>query len=468
MRWLSLFFVLFLSFTLQAQSASKADELFTRKDYIQAAQMYADLLKKRPSDALYNYRYARCSYELNDYKSAVVHFLKSGSRYPLRDYYLADSYFQLYQFDNAIRYFTAYVGSSTANQAFVTEVEDKLRRAAIGARLINRVEDIAITDSLIVNKKDFLSYFELSKETGTLVQNHIHSDRFGWTDLISFTTQRADRKIFSDTTNHSLNLFSANKLLDGWSKTELLSSQVNSGANENYPFLMLDGLTLYFASDSDGSMGGYDIFVTRFSGVSNDYLNPDNVGMPFNSLANDYMLVIDELNHAGWFVSDRFQPLDKVVVYRFEYDGDKTYLNNDSTDAFFDRALLRTINWTEQSPVKKRRAVELVQPTDKPDFEFRITDQLVYTRSEQFRSPQALLMLNEWSKLSNEMEQLDEKLKTLRHAYSTAGGDLERVGWSAELQQLERDVMQLKRQLISYEKNIRNEEIKFLKNKDVL
>lgn len=468
MRWLSLFFVLFLSFSLQAQSASRADELFSGKDYIQAAQVYADLLKNRPSDALYNYRYARCSYELNDYQSAVIHFLKSGTRYPLRDYYLADSYFQLYQFDNAIRYYTSYVESSSANQAFVADVEEKLRRAAIGARLINRVEDIAITDSLIVNKKDFLSYFELSKETGTLVQRPVQSDQFGSIDLISFTTQRGDRKIFSDTTGHSLNLFSANKLLDGWAKTEMLSSQVNSAANENYPFLMLDGLTLYFASDGEGSMGGYDIFVTRFSGVSNDYLNPDNVGMPFNSLANDYMLVIDELNHAGWFVSDRFQPRNKVVVYRFEYDGEKSYLNNDSTDAFYDRALLRKINWAEQSNSKKRRAVEIVQQTDKPDFEFRVTDHLVYTRSEQFRSPQALLMLVEWSKLSNEVEQLDEKLKTLREAYSTAEGELERVGLSGELQEFERNGMRLKRQVIALEKNIRNEEIKFLKNKDVL
>ena len=41
------------------------------------------------------------------------------------------------------------------------------------------------------------------------------------------------------------------------------------------------------------------------------------MGMPFNSIYNDYMLAIDELNNVGWFVSDRFQEEDKLIVYLF-------------------------------------------------------------------------------------------------------------------------------------------------------
>ena len=36
-------------------------------------------------------------------------------------------------------------------------------------------------------------------------------------------------------------------------------------------------------------MGGYDIFVTRYNSDTDNYLNPENVGMPFNSPFNDYM-----------------------------------------------------------------------------------------------------------------------------------------------------------------------------------
>lgn len=81
--------------------------------------------------------------------------------------------------------------------------------------------------------------------------------------------------------------------------------------------MLSDGTTLYFASSGEESLGGYDIFVTRLNLNTGNYLVPENMGMPFNSIYNDYMLAIDELNNVGWFVSDRFQEEDKLIVYLF-------------------------------------------------------------------------------------------------------------------------------------------------------
>ena len=468
MRLIVIVVSVFVSCFAFGQSATKADDLFNKKDYLQAGLIYEELLKKRPSDQLFNYRYARCSYELKEYETAIQHFLKSGTRYPLRDYYLADSYFWVYKFNEALTYFNAFAESATVNPAFMSDVDDKIRRSTIAARLLNRVEAIKITDSIVVAKKDFLSVYELSKETGTLQQNPVYKEGHGWFDLISFTTQRGDRKVLSDTTVHSINLYTSNKLLDGWSRPERLSDQVNTEANENYPFLMLDGLTLFYASDGAGSIGGYDIFVTRFSGVSNDYLNPDNAGMPFNSLANDYMLVIDEQNQAGWFVSDRFQPRNKVAVYRFVYTGEKIYLTNDSTAAFIEAATLRTINWAEDQLATKRKVVEQKETTDQPDHQFYITDNLVYTKTEQFKSPLAQTKFTDWVQLTGELVKSEEKLKSLRHSYNTVAEDIERVTLSREMLAMEREVIRVRRQLEESEKNIRNEEIKYLKKSDVL
>lgn len=60
-----------------------------------------------------------------------------------------------------------------------------------------------------------------------------------------------------------MQLYSRIRLLDGWSEPEPLMS-LNEQGNVNYPFLMSDGITLYYASDGEGSLGGYDIFVTRY------------------------------------------------------------------------------------------------------------------------------------------------------------------------------------------------------------
>lgn len=111
-----------------------------------------------------------------------------------------------------------------------------------------------------------------------------------------------------------MQLYSRIKLINNWSDPEPLNT-LNEQGNVNYPYLMADGVTLYYASDGEGSLGGYDIFVTRYDSESSSYLRPDNIGMPFNSPANDYMYVIDELNNLGWFASDRYQPEDKVCIY---------------------------------------------------------------------------------------------------------------------------------------------------------
>ena len=90
---------------------------------------------------------------------------------------------------------------------------------------------------------------------------------------------------------------------------------LNGGGNAEYPFMMADGLTLYFANDGEGSIGGYDIFLTRRS--DDGFLLPQNVGMPYNSPADDYLLAIDEITGVGWWATDRNHIPGKVTIYVF-------------------------------------------------------------------------------------------------------------------------------------------------------
>jgi len=63
-----------------AQTASEAEALFNKKQYAKASAAYEVLLRKKPADALNNYRLARCYYELKDYESAIKHFELSGNK----------------------------------------------------------------------------------------------------------------------------------------------------------------------------------------------------------------------------------------------------------------------------------------------------------------------------------------------------------------------------------------------------
>ena len=76
------FVVIFCAFAsiacLSAQSAKKAEMLFTQdKNYSAAKQEYQLLLKASPNNTLYLYRYARCAQETGDLQTAAIYFEKS-------------------------------------------------------------------------------------------------------------------------------------------------------------------------------------------------------------------------------------------------------------------------------------------------------------------------------------------------------------------------------------------------------
>jgi tetratricopeptide (TPR) repeat protein len=460
-------FFLFMCFITVgfAQTPSDADVLFGQKKYEESSRIYELLLEKKSIDPLYNYRYARCLYEMQKYDESIRYFLAAGNKYPLRDYYLADSYFLTYRFSEAIEYFNSYLTSTGVNLSYTDEVLDKLRRSRIAARLMNRVEDIAVIDSMEVDKKEFLKHYRLSRETGKLLQKSISVNKKGVIDLISFVTQRGDRRIHSDTTGTKINLFSSNKLLDGWSKSEPLSENVNTIAyDENYPFLRLDGLTLYFASNGENSIGGYDIFITRFASNTNDYLNPENIGMPFNSIYNDYMLVVDETNQTGWFATERNQKKGRVVIYQFRYQDEKKYIPVDDQEYSIKAAQLLV---SRKDTLKDEIVMVQVKEADygaPHEMQFELTDKITYTNTDQFRSPKALKLWNELHRISVDLIEKEEKLRTLRAEFEQTTDQEDKKLLTKDIIAMEKFINKSKSLIIDKTINIRKEEINYINN----
>ena len=181
-------------------------------------------------------------------------------------------------------------------------------------------------------------------------------------------------------------------------------------------FYDTDGITIYYASDGPGSMGGYDIFVTRYNTNTDSYLMPENVGMPFNSPYNDYMYVIDEFNDLGWFASDRYQPEGKVCIYVFIPNSSKQVYNYEGMDPdkMISLAQLHSIKdtWTDTDAVKGARerlrtaANAKPQTTKKHDFQFIIDDHSTYYQLDDFRSPQAKASYGKYNQLVSKMHYL--------------------------------------------------------------
>jgi outer membrane protein OmpA-like peptidoglycan-associated protein len=88
-----------------------------------------------------------------------------------------------------------------------------------------------------------------------------------------------------------------------WSSPVNLGPDINSKANEDAPFIHPDQKTLFFTSDGHKSMGGRDVFVTRF--INNKWTNPENMGYPVNTTSNDNYFTLIADGTRAYFSSDR-------------------------------------------------------------------------------------------------------------------------------------------------------------------
>ena len=66
-----------------------------------------------------------------------------------------------------------------------------------------------------------------------------------------------------------------------------------------------DGQTIYFCSNNLNSVGGFDIFKSKFQGESGQWTEPVNLGLPINSSANEYDIQLEKKGRQFLFTSDR-------------------------------------------------------------------------------------------------------------------------------------------------------------------
>lgn len=100
-----------------------------------------------------------------------------------------------------------------------------------------------------------------------------------------------------------------------WSVPVALSTRVNSGFDEDGPYLSRDGNTLYFSSRGHNSSGGYDFFVSHK--VNGEWSTPVNMGYPMNSAGEDLYISWNEDGRGGYFSSNRAGGFGGMDIYTF-------------------------------------------------------------------------------------------------------------------------------------------------------
>jgi hypothetical protein len=320
-------------------------------------------------------------------------------------------------------------------------------------------QQIIIVDSIVVNKDQFLASIRLSSECGQLM----NTGAFFRNQLQGtlYLNEMGNKVYFSQPDGHQQQLYTADKLGNEWSKPQPLQG-LSEGIDEaSYPFMLTDGLTFYFAGKGEESIGGYDIFMTRYDSRSGSFLKPENIGMPFNSEANDYMYAIDEANRIGYFVSDRRQPEGKVCIYIFiPSDTRKTYDNSKYTEEQIRNfADIASIADTWGNGTERKAALDRIKSKYATHD---VPGQLVSTgdaaSAVEFHSKEANSLYQKLLKEQNALDIVNSSLDMLRQKYHKANAS-ERNSMKSEILKLEEQALQLNASVKQLTKATRNAEI---------
>ena len=342
-------------------------------------------------------------------------------------------------------------------------------------RMVSATQDIIFIDSIVVDKDGFVGRYTLNPESGKIYRyNDFFNDK-KMTDSYVYINEMGNKCYYSQGDSaENMKLYTSDLLDNKWTKASKLEGIIDGEkiTAANYPFMMADGTTLYFAAKGKESIGGYDIFVTRFDIESGQYLKPENIGMPFNSTGNDYMYAIDELDSIGWFVTDRNQPEGKVCIYTFiPSDSRQTYTSDEYTsEQIKNFARISRIADTWKDGSERKKAISRLQSiidnrnkhTKKGDFSFVINDNTIYHSLSDFRSQENVNKYNELMAVKSKLKALDKAIEKARNYYSTAAIH-ERNELKGEILKSEQQMETLDIQAKNIEKAIRNSENNLLK-----
>ena len=388
-------------------------------------------------------------------------------RIPEASLYLGELYSKQYRFEEAESVFEKYQKTNRRNKDALAKLDQFREETAQLRRRVLRSEDVQIIDSLVLPKSEFLSAYNLSRSSGSLEPIHTFFREFPEGNETLFLNERGDKVYYSQENSLSgQDLFTMDKLLNRFGNEQKLPETINGKGNQAYPYVMSDGLTIYFASTGHQSLGGYDLYVTRYNLASDSYLTPNQLNMPFNSPFNDYMMVIDEKKGVGWFASDRFQPDGFVCVYTFLPNPQITLLESDDEAYIYRRARITSIADSWREGVEYGTFREAAQLSDNREeentveFEFIINDEKVYHRLDDFTFSNARSLYSQAIGLTKQLEVLTNELKEKREFIAKGGGTDSSLITS--MLELEEESEILYRQIERLKNEARNEEIRNL------
>ena len=373
--------------------------------------------------------------------------------------------FMNYDFEGAMENYEKYAKSLKKTPSAEGEqlLEEYLRQLEIAENSLDNVQKIEIIDRIDVPAEDYIKYIKLPSVGGRLLSPDapMLKERQNQSDF-GYATETGDLMMWSEMNEEGLEaIMQSDRLMDGsWETPRMAGDILNDGGSARNPFMLNDGVTLYYSSDGDGSMGGYDLFVATKDPASGEFRQPIGLGYPFNSPFNEYMMAIDEDNGIGWWVTDRNRLDGKVSVYIFKTNDVRKNYVTDEEDDIVSLARVDDISVTQNPDTDYAKILKGIDERSRgtkqarsSDFIFPMPGGRVARRLSDFSDAGAKRGMQQYLQALEEYEQLEGKLTQLRKKYhSTDRKKGSSTALSHQILELEKKRDELKESL----KQIRN------------
>lgn len=346
-------------------------------------------------------------------------------------------------------------GRRTVSEPMTEEGTEMLDCVSRARNFMERVERIEILDSVTVPLEGFFKAYKLPQSACTLSDGSelpVPNDNVEYV----FTNEGGDYQIWSEPDSVGrMTLMESSRLTDGtWSTPQALPELNIDNRDAIYPFMMADGFTLYYTLDDPEGIGAYDIMVVTRDQTDGSFMQPQNLGMPYNSPADDYLLAIDEQNGVGWFATSRTETEDNDMVTIYLYKVNDLRRNYDPDDEnLADLALLRDWRQTQDPEADYSELIATVQAIDpsvrkRPaEFHLPMDGGVIYEHFDDFNSNGAATLMKKYLSQKNKLEKLEDQLENMRRSYHDSPTESVARQIRQLETQVEKDRKDVKRQL---------------------
>lgn len=324
--------------------------------------------------------------------------------------------------------------------------------------LLPATAKLMFIDSVIVDMDKIYDYVCIASSCGKLMleKKDNHTD---YTYTNDFNTVRY-MSIADEAGVHKL--YMQNRIGRKWTDPQLVTIE-DDVTDIICPYLMPDGVTLYFSAlGGEDNVGAHDLFYTTYDSDSHTFYRPQSLGLPYNSMSDDICCIIDDINNIGHLITTRNQPEGKACIYTFETkDSRETYDAEIDVDTLAAFAAIHSIKATQTDAnalaSAKMRLTNLRSASENAnnkDFTFVINGSRVYHQLSDFHSPSNAERYQSYASRLAELKQTESLLSEMRAAYHK--GDKSNA---KEIISLEKNLMKERKALADLEKQIRNAEL---------